>query len=210
MTQKNDEITDNQSKNINKNNTIDKLLSEIGNQSSQRKTPPLDAWYPSRVHDFDVVIKDNGEWHHAGSKMTRQSLIDLFASVLWGQVENGQAQYFLKTPSDLYRIQVDDAPLLINTVDEIEQDGEKWIVFGTTTGDQIMLGDDSLYFKEFDKDGRKEQRLYIDARFGLVARISNNVLYHLVEMGELCELGDKTALILKSGGRTHHVEVPND
>lgn len=197
-------------KNINKNSSLNDIMSAISDGEPSRKIPPLDAWQPTAVHDFDIIIKDNGEWYHEGVKMTRQSLVDLFASVLWGQDEDGRQAYFLKTPHDLYRIQVADVPLFVNTVDEVEQDGRTWIVFGTTNGDRIVLDDKPLYFKEFIKDGRAEQRLYIDTRFGLSARIGANVLYHLIEMGELGEMGDKTVLTLMSGGRVHQVETQHD
>lgn len=197
----------NNQKITNKNNDLSEFISAIAPKGDQRKIPPLDRWQPTRIHDFDIFIKDNGDWYHEGSKMTRQSLVDLFASVLWGQVENGQRAYFLKTPSDLYRIQVEDVPLFINKVDKIQQEGVDWIVFGTTNGDQIVLDDKPLYFKDFVKEGRVEYRLYLDTRFKLTARIGANVLYHLIEMGELSEIDGKAVLNLTSGGKIHSVQA---
>lgn len=158
------------------------------------------------IHDFDVFIADNADWYHEGDRMTRQSLVDLFASVLWGQVgDDGVKHYFLKTPSDVYQIKVFDAPLLINTVDQVERDGVVWIEFGTTNGNKIILDNHPLYFKEFIKDGKKEERLYIDTRFNLTARVSTNVLYHLIQMGKLSQQENRTILTLSRGGCMHHV-----
>lgn len=205
-------MTDNNTQINNKNNVLQDILSHSSPQNN-RKIPPLEKWSPTRVHDFDIFIADNAEWYHEGDKMTRQSLVDLFASVLWGQVgDDGVKCYFLKTPSDMYQIKVFDAPLLINTVDQIEQDGVTWIEFGTTNSDKIILNGSPLYFKKFIKDGKAEDRLYIDTRHQLTARVGANVLYHLIQMGELSEEGGRTMLTLTSGGRTHRVvtEVSHD
>lgn len=208
MTHQNSQNPRDDNQNHNKNNLL-QSISELIPSANTRKIPPLDGWLPTRIHDFDIIIKDNGDWYHEGTKMTRQSLVDLFASVLWGQVdETGKKAYFLKTPSDLYRIQVEDAPLLIHRVDEVIKDGVSWLVFGTTNGDEIVLDDDSVaYFKDFIKDGRTEQRLYIDTRFNLTARMNASVLYHLVEMGKMSEDGDVVVLTLTSGGKTHRLVV---
>lgn len=70
-----------------------------------------------------------------GRKVTRQSLVSLFAKVLWAQVdEQGQVSYYLKTPVEKWRIQVDDAPLLITQVDQITEDGKTWLQFVTSQG----------------------------------------------------------------------------
>lgn len=175
--------------------------------ANQRKIPPLHLWSPKTVSEFDLVIKDNGQWWHDGTKMTRQSLIDLFASVLWAEYdEHGQKQHFLKTPTDKYQITVMDAPLFINTVDEVEIDGVSWLVFGTTNQDKLYLNDDSpLYFKNYSKDGVLQERLYMDTRFHLTACVLPNVLYQLVELGHLQVLEDKTVLDLQSGHKTYRL-----
>lgn len=199
-------------KNTNKNNALNDILSACSpTLTGVRKRPPLERWSPTSVHDFDIVIKDNGDWYHEGVKMTRQSLVDLFAGVLWGQIDNGVPSYFLKTPTDLYRITVEDSPLFITMVDRVEYDGVSWIVFTTSHGDKIVLDDKPLYFKDFVKNGRSERRLYIDTKFHLTARIGANVLYHLIDMGELIDDDEGVVLVLESGGVRHRlVEVSGD
>ena len=61
---------------------------------------------------MDFVIKANGEWWHEGEKMTRESLVSLFATILWKEESNGVTEYFLKTPMQKIRIQVEDAPAI--------------------------------------------------------------------------------------------------
>lgn len=198
-------MTDDTNKISDKNNDLASIISSLGDG---RKIPPLDKWSPTNITPFDIVITDNGDWYHEGSKISRQSLVDLFASVLWAEVHKGQKRHFLKTPTDKYEIQVTDAPLFINSVDKVTHDGHDWIVFGTTHGDRILLDDEPLYFKTVTHEGIPDDRLYIDTRFNLTARISRNVFYHLVELGTLTEEQGQVVLTLQSGGKTHRVIAP--
>lgn len=192
---------DSTDKNTQNNNSLHQIVASL----PQGHIPPLMKWTPKRVTPFEIVIDDDGTWYHQGDKISRQPLVDLFASVLWAENDGEQKRHFLKTPTDKYEITVIDTPLFINTVDVVHEQGKAWIVFGTTTGDNIILDDKPLYFKTFIKDGIADDRLYIDTRFGLTARINRNVFYHLIELGELVEMAGKTVLCLKSGDTIHHI-----
>lgn len=77
--------------------TLQQQLVEL--PSEPRKIPPLEHWHPTSCGDMNLQIKANNEWWHEGRKVTRQSLVSLFAKVLWAQVdEQGQVSYYLKTP----------------------------------------------------------------------------------------------------------------
>ncbi len=195
---------------INYNSLNEQLLPFLAKSSDgatpKRKIPPLERWQPTGESDIDIHIRDNGEWYHEGVKMTRQSLVDLFASVLWVEVVDGCMVHYLKTPTDKYRIRVDDAPLFINRVDVVRDDGVDWLEFGTTNGDVIRLDDAHLpYFSHFGD----EERLYVKTRFGLVAKVMNNVMFHLVSLGTLDERiennHNKTVLKLVSGGKIYEI-----
>lgn len=107
-----------------------------------RAIPPLEKWHPKQVEDMDLTIKANGEWWHEGVHMTRQSLVNLFATILWKEENEGKVEYFLKTPVQKLRIQVEDAPLLINDVGIVDEDDKRWLEFTTTTGDVVRLDDE--------------------------------------------------------------------
>lgn len=189
--------------------TLNTLLKSIKDDTgNKRHIPPLERWSPSVISPFNIVIDERGDWYHDGVKISRQPLVDLFASVLWAEVHGEAKRHFLKTPSDYYEITVIDTPLFINKVDKVGQNNEEWIIFGTTNGDVIVLDDKPLYFKEFTHQHGSEQRLYIDTRFNLTARINRNVFYHLVQMGELIEQDGETMLVLKSGGMEHRIIAP--
>lgn len=197
-----------------------------------RAIPPLENWHPEQVTDMDLTIKANGEWWHEGGHMTRQSLVSLFATILWKEENNGAVEYFLKTPVQKLRIHVEDAPLLINDVGIVEEQGESWLEFTTTTGDVVRLDDehpislrayttkDSDDNSHSDKSKNREDnestesstqiRPYMMVRNGLEALIGRNAFYHLTEIGELTEREGETILTLQSGDNAYTLSMPSD
>ncbi|MEZ7518893.1 DUF1285 domain-containing protein [Psychrobacter sp. NPDC078370] len=118
-----------------------------------RAIPPLEKWHPEDIADMDLIIKANGEWWHEGGQMTRESLVSLFATILWKEENNGTTEYFLKTPVQKIRIQVEDAPLLINDVGIVHEDDMSWLEFTTTTGDVVRLDDEhSIVLKAYNSN----------------------------------------------------------
>lgn len=197
-----------------------------------RAIPPLENWHPEQVTDMDLTIKANGEWWHEGGHTTRQSLVSLFATILWKEENNGAVEYFLKTPVQKLRIHVEDAPLLINDVGIVEEQGESWLEFTTTTGDVVRLDDehpislraytmkDSDDNSHSDKSKNREDnestesstqiRPYMMVRNGLEALIGRNAFYHLTEIGELTEREGETILTLQSGDNAYTLSMPSD
>ncbi|WP_242465437.1 DUF1285 domain-containing protein [Psychrobacter sp. M9-54-1] len=197
-----------------------------------RAIPPLENWHPEQVTDMDLTIKANGEWWHEGGHMTRQSLVSLFATILWKEENNGAVEYFLKTPVQKLRIHVEDAPLLINDVGIVEEQGESWLEFTTTTGDVVRLDDehpislraytmkdsddnshsDKIKNKEDNKstESSTQIRPYMMVRNGLEALIGRNAFYHLTEIGELTEREGETILTLQSGDNAYTLSMPSD
>lgn len=197
-----------------------------------RAIPPLENWHPEQVTDMDLTIKANGEWWHEGGHMTRQSLVSLFATILWKEENNGAVEYFLKTPVQKLRIHVEDSPLLINDIGIVEEQGESWLEFTTTTGDVVRLDDehpislraytmkDSDDNSHSDKSKNKEDnkstesstqiRPYMMVRNGLEALIGRNAFYHLTEIGELTEREGETILTLQSGDNAYTLSMPSD
>ena len=203
-----------------------------------RAIPPLEKWHPKQVEDMDLTIKANGEWWHEGVHMTRQSLVNLFATILWKEENAGKVEYFLKTPVQKLRIQVEDAPLLINDVGIVDEDDKRWLEFTTTTGDVVRLDDEHTislraYIPEddtsnidpsnidasniYDNDKNEENkplesdtqvRPYMMVRNNLHALIGRNAFYHLTEIGELTERDGETILTLQSGGKSYALSMP--
>ncbi len=182
-----------------------------------RSIPPLDKWHPKQVIDMDLVIKANGEWWHEGVLITRKPLVSLFATVLCKEEGDDSAgEYFLKTPAQKLRIEVEDAPLLINDVGVVIEEGISWLEFTTTTGDVVRLDDAhpiklrAYHSSQAPKDAAQEQvRPYMLVRNGLMALIGRNTFYHLTEIGELTKQEGKTILTLQSGGKSYPLAMPD-
>lgn len=169
-------------------------------QSHKRSIPPLDQWHPKHCGKMDLIIKANGEWWQEGQLMKRQSMLDLFSSVLWQEA----GKFYLKTPVEQIEIEVEDAPLLVNRVEQVQIDGQAYLQL-TTTNQDVVLVDDAhpIFMQEY----AGERRPYVHVRFGLNALIQRQVFYHLVELGQLDETPDgKVVLTLKSGDLLLHLD----
>ena len=159
----------------------------------KRSIPPLEQWHPKHCGKMDLRIKANGEWWHEGQLIKRQPMIDLFSSVLWKE----EGKFYLKTPAEQIEIEVEDEPLLVNQVDQIELDGMSYIQM-TTSNDDIVLVDQEHPI--FMRDYQGELRPYVHVRFGINALIQRAAFFHLIEMGELSENEQgESILVLKSG-----------
>lgn len=205
--------------------TLDSLSSLLSAQDAKniapkiRRIPPLEKWFPKNCGTMDLVIKANGEWWHEGRQMTRQSMIDLFSSVLWTEDVQGEPTYFLKTPVEKIGIRVEDAPLLITQVNTIEKEGKTYLEFITPHDDRVIADDDHpiIFRLPPNATANTAPQPYILVRqngssklYGLIHR---NVFYHLINLGELSETSDKTGtqtcLTLRSGDSVFHLSMPN-
>ncbi len=206
------------------------LKSETGTRQG-RSIPPLEKWHPEQVADMDLVIKANGEWWHEGGHVTRESLVSLFATILWKEEQDGIVEYFLKTPVQKLRIDVEDVPLLINDVGIVTEHNISWLEFTTTTGDVVRLDDEhpitlrAYQSSASDRNNDKVQvdkaeiqaqsqaepqvRPYMLIRNGLIALIGRNAFYHLTEIGKLTEQNGETLLTLQSGGQSYSISMPS-
>ncbi len=174
--------------------SITQYLQQFGDE---RRIPPLEQWHPQYCGAMDLVIKANGQWWHEGQQIRRQKLIDLFSKVLWQE----DGEYYLKTPVEKIKIQVEDAPLLIVAVDQVEIESVQYLQL-TTQNQDIVLADSehSIFMRAYtDEQGKIVMRPYLHVRFGLTALIQRNVFYHLLNYGELIETAQGTGLKLKSG-----------
>ncbi|MFW2012004.1 DUF1285 domain-containing protein [Acinetobacter bereziniae] len=159
----------------------------------KRSIPPLEQWQPKHCGKMDLKVKANGEWWHEGQLIKRQALLDLFTKVLWKE----QGKFYLKTPVEQIEIEVEDEPLLVNQVDQVEIDGQAYLQVTTTNQDICLVDKEhAIFMREY----QGELRPYVHIRFGINALIQRNAFFHLIEYGSLLEneQGD-TILSLQSG-----------
>ncbi len=169
--------------------------------SHKRSIPPLEQWQPKHCGTMDLKVLANGEWWHEGQLIKRQPMIDLFATVLWKEND----KFYLKTPVEMIEIEVEDEPLFVNQVDQVEINGVTYLQLGTTTQDLIIVdAEHPIFMREY----KGELRPYVHVRFGINALIQRAAFLHLVEMGELDENpAGETVLSLKSGDLDLHLST---
>jgi hypothetical protein len=159
----------------------DSLLDSI--QQLQRdyenKLPPVEKWTPDCNGDLDMRIDREGQWYYQGGKIERQSMVKMFSSILKREGDD----YFLVTPVEKWRIQVDQAPFVFVGL-RLEQQGEhQGLVLTTNTGHEVLLSEANPLEVSHADSG--EPRPMATVYRNLPGLINRNVFYELVELSEL-------------------------
>ena len=172
----------------------------------KRSIPPLEQWQPKHCGTMDLKVLANGEWWHEGQLIKRQALLDLFSKVLWKE----DGKFYLKTPVEQIEIEVEDEPLLINQVDQVEIEGKRYLQLTTTNQDVVIVDErHPVFMRAYPNEaGEDELRPYVHVRFGMNALIQRQSFYHLVNYGSLSENArGETVLTLKSGDLVLHLST---
>lgn len=172
---------------------LDQLLANI--KQTETSAEKRRRWNPQQVGDIDIRIAADGSWFHEGRPFQRQSLIKLFASVLCREGD----EYFLLTPAEKLKIQVDDAPFVATLVDTVEEDQQSAIVFTTNLDDRILVDTEHAIRVEIDQQ-TQTPRPYVHYRDGLDALISRSAFFDLINMANEQQRGGKTYLTISSLG----------
>jgi hypothetical protein len=154
---------------------LDRLLENI--RSTDASSQLKSGWQPEYQGDIDIRIDADGSWYHQGRKFQRESLVKLFAGIL----RREKNEYFLVTPAEKLRIQVDDAAFVAVLVEQVEDHGKQAIVFTTNIGDKIILDKEHPIRVEINPI-TEQPRPYLMVRAGLEALINRSAFYELVNM----------------------------
>lgn len=128
--------------------------------------------------DIDMRIARDGTWYYMGSPIGRQAMVKLFASVL---KRDDSGDFWLITPAEMCRIQVEDAPFTAVAMETTGSSREQALSFRTNLDEIVTAGGDHPIRVEVDeKTG--EPAPYIHVRDGLEALITRAVFYDLVEL----------------------------
>lgn len=135
------------------------------------------------------MIRADGSWLHEGGVIQRQPLVKLFASILRREEDS---EYYLVTPVEKWRIQVELLPLVIIDFD-LEHPGEagQELVVRTNTDRQYIVGVEHPLFLP---EGSGIPAVKLD--HGLAAGFNRAAWYRLAE---LCEETDQGFLLRSSG-----------
>lgn len=163
-----------------------------------KKLPPLEKWNPPFSGDLDMRIQRDGKWFYLGSEIKRQALVNLFSTIMLREGD----EYFLITPVEKYRIQVEDVPFVAVLVEQFDSEQGSGLRFQTNVGDVVTAGAEHPIRVEVDAQ-TGEPAPYILVRKNLEALISRNVFYQLVDQAEVGaggSDGDSNELFISSCG----------
>ena len=166
--------------------------------NQRRKPSPAPAAVPAETcGDFDIRIAADGTWHYRGSPIARLPLVRLFASVL---KRDAAGDYWLETPVERGRIQVDDAPFVAVELD-VEGTGRgQRLHFRTNIDDRVTADRQHPIQVRAVADAGDAGRPYIRLRDGIEALIARPVYYALVDLAEEQPVDGRPQLGVWSGG----------
>jgi len=140
--------------------------------------------------DLDMRIARDGTWFYRESPIGRPALVRLFASVLRREPDG---RYWLVTPAERGRIEVEDVPFLAVAMTVEGAGRDQQLIFRTNLDDIVTAGPDNPLRVETAASGAPAP--YILVRDDLEARLARPVFYDLVELGkeeqieETCQFG---------------------
>jgi len=129
--------------------------------------------------DLDMRIDRNGVWYHDGSPIGRKELVRLFSRVLR---RDDAGDYWLVTPAEIGRIEVEDAPFLAVEIDVSGQGAHQSITIRTNVDDFVTVDRDHAIRVDIDPV-TGEPRPYVVVAGGVEAKITRAVYYDLVALG---------------------------
>ena len=177
---------------------VDKLFSDLLSESKKYSDtlPPIHQWQPELSGDIAIGIDREGRWFHDSVEIKRDSIITLFSKLL--KLE--ESDYFLVSPNEKWRIQVDVAPLFVISASLEIRQGHQAIVCQTLTGDTILIGRDNPLQMKQDVANEQTYPLLL-VRDNISALISRATFYQLVDWS-ICRIhqdGQKEQLIESMG-----------
>lgn len=148
---------------------------------SRRDTRPRRP--PLECGDLPFLIRRDGTWLYHGSPIGRKELVCLFASVLRREADGS---WWLQTPAERGRIEVEDAPFVAVELDWTGEGRHQILSFRTNVDQVVTAGPDHPIRVTHDVL-TSEPTPYLNVRrgagaFPIEARINRAVYYELVAL----------------------------
>jgi len=154
--------------------------------------------------DLEMRISRDGTWFYRGSPIGRPALVKLFASVLRREPDG---RYWLVTPAERGRIEVEDVPFLAVALVVQGEGPEQQLIFRTNLDDIVTAGPENPLRVETAASG--EPAPYILVRDDLEARLARSVFYDLVELGKEEPIEETSQFGVWSRGRFFRLGEPD-
>ena len=169
--------------------SLDKISTQLG--GTHTKMPPVESWNPPYCGEIDIQIKANGDWFYQGGIFKRLALVKLFASVLIKEVNKNVDEYFLVTPVEKLKINVDDAPFVL-TQWQWSDENHNIMQVCTNLDDEFPLDAEHPLIVTENGD------LYVTVRRNLLAKVHRNVYYQWADIAQETTTENGTELMLSS------------
>lgn len=140
----------------------------------------MHLWNPPFCGDMDMLIARDGTWWHEGKPIRRPAMVQLFASILMRDKDN---QYYLVTPEEKVRIQVEDCPFVATLMDTAGSGKSQTVQFTTNTGETVIVDSDHALAVDTDAN-TGEPHPIVHVRSGLNALLTRALFYRLVDQAE--------------------------
>ena len=166
------------------------------------QTPRRAPRVPVECGDLPFLIRRDGSWLYRGSPINRKELVCLFASVLR---RDADGDWWLQTPAERGRIEVEDAPFVAVELDWGGDGRQQTLSFRTNTDQVVTAGPDHPIRMSHDLL-TCEPTPYIllrngDGAHGIEARVNRAVYYELVALAVPEYVGPHLMLGVWSSGR---------
>lgn len=158
--------------------------------------PPAIPGGRTNCGDIDMRIAADGTWFHDGTPIGRKELVKLFASVLTRDKAGG---YWLVTPAEAARIQVDDAPFVAVEM-TVSGNGKDQTLSFRTNCDETVDADAGHPIRLQTDPDTGEPSPYVMVRPRMEARLTRPVYYDLVSLGTEEKVKNITVFGVWSGG----------
>lgn len=153
-------------------------MENTGSGNPPQSAPGTGRPLPIDCGNLDIRITRDGTWFYRGSPIGRLPLVKLFASVLRREADGS---YWLVTPAERGRIEVEDVPFLAVEMTVAGDSRDRRLIFRTNLDDIVTAGPDNRLRVETAASG--EPAPYILVRGELEARLVRSVFYNLVDLG---------------------------
>ena len=142
-----------------------------------RHPAPLGTWNPDYCGDVDMRISADGTWYHEGVPIKRAELWQLFAGILRREADG---EFYLVTPVEKCRVEVELHPLIITDVSPAQTDEGVQLIAMLNAGGSFPISAEYPLKPEQKAGGAA----YIDLPNGLTALCSRPAWYRLVDMAD--------------------------
>ena len=144
------------------------------------------------IKKFPIKINSNGDWLYKNSLIKKKVLIKLFSSVL---VSDNKGNFFLETPAEKGKIEVEDAPFVIISYRIKKRKNDQEVIFKTNLDEEVVLSKKNPIFY---KKNKKSFVPYIVVRKNINAKLSRSIYYQLIN--KFFNRNTKKRLKIKSKG----------